>query len=469
MPITWDTAPTPGPQQASAAPHITWDSPTAPQSKDSLTAGAPDAGAQMTASALAKANAMMNSDIQMPVHPYGGAPMVAVPQATPDGSILTRVSQIPGQGVVQAAQGVEQMAEPGMRAKAGGASKVIRGTGKMLAPAAVVALPEAMIAAPAATTGGLALGGVAAPATEYELKAAGVPDEYSELAGDVAGLAGGAVGARYAQPVVDATVNGAQAATNAARNAGQTAGNVARTVQPVVNSGPYNTVKNVAGMVPGVGYKVYAPMKGFQGLVNTVAKLFPDVAAETAADTAATKLVSTRISTEPRVSQGFSVQSATDKMNTTPQQPTITLTSSVGKGTRTADVLDSETQAALGKLAHDNPEALRSLTPTQKRQLVTAVKQSDNAAVQNIIGAPQHTAVNNVIDAVNNKVNNMVSYARANGIKPADITTPEEQQAFVDATHAYGKANGMSVPKAGYRGVSPSTWQLFTSAMNGQQ
>jgi hypothetical protein len=100
------------------------------------------------------------------------------------------VLDAPVLGGQQIARGVEQMAEPTLREKAGGASKVIRGGLQATEPLMV----GAGVVAPIATAGALAGGTLAQAGTEAGLKKAGVPEEYANLAGDVAGLAGGAAG-----------------------------------------------------------------------------------------------------------------------------------------------------------------------------------------------------------------------------------------------------------------------------------
>jgi hypothetical protein len=87
--------------------------------------------------------------------------------------------------------GVEQMAQPALQEKAGGAHQILSGAMGIGAGA----LPIAVAAAPVATAVGLGTGALAQTGTEAGLKKAGVPEDYANLAGDVAGLvAGGAAG-----------------------------------------------------------------------------------------------------------------------------------------------------------------------------------------------------------------------------------------------------------------------------------
>jgi hypothetical protein len=96
-------------------------------------------------------------------------------------------------------QGVARMAEPGMDAKAKGASMIVEDAGKALAPLAAPAL----IAAPAATVlgaaGGLGGAGLARAGADYFHAPEGVRD----LATDAGGLAGGALGARIPGAIKD--------------------------------------------------------------------------------------------------------------------------------------------------------------------------------------------------------------------------------------------------------------------------
>lgn len=98
-------------------------------------------------------------------------------------------------GGQQVQQGAMQMSDPGLRNKAGGLSNILRGVGQIAAP---MAAPMALAAAPVATVGGMAAGGLAGAGTESALNAAGVAPEYSALAGDAAGIAGGTLGAKVA-------------------------------------------------------------------------------------------------------------------------------------------------------------------------------------------------------------------------------------------------------------------------------
>lgn len=106
-------------------------------------------------------------------------------------------------GAQKVAEGVAQAGQPGLRAKAGGVSKVLRGAGQMAAPMMI----PAAVTAPLATTAGLATGSIAGAGTEAGLKAVGVPEEYSELAGDVAGVGAGVAAAKAAPGVKEAITN----------------------------------------------------------------------------------------------------------------------------------------------------------------------------------------------------------------------------------------------------------------------
>ncbi len=85
----------------------------------------------------------------------------------------------------QMAEGVEQMAEPGMRSKAGGAAQTIEGALTAAQPLMVgAAAANPIVAARAVVTAMLAQKG-----TQAALREAGVPEEYARLAGDTAGVA----------------------------------------------------------------------------------------------------------------------------------------------------------------------------------------------------------------------------------------------------------------------------------------
>lgn len=113
------------------------------------------------------------------------------------GADLARVPILdsPVEGGKQIIAGVEQAAEPDLANKAGGASKIIRGGMQMAEPA----LPGALAGATIPTVLGLAGGAVAQDSVQGSLKKAGVPEPYADLAGDVAGLAGGGLTAHLAE------------------------------------------------------------------------------------------------------------------------------------------------------------------------------------------------------------------------------------------------------------------------------
>jgi hypothetical protein len=113
------------------------------------------------------------------------------------GADLARVPIVdsPVEGGKQIIQGAEQAAEPDWASKAGGASKIIRGGMQMAEPA----LPGALAGAAVPTLLGLAGGAVAQDSVSGGLKKAGVPEPYADLAGDVAGVAGGGLTAHLAE------------------------------------------------------------------------------------------------------------------------------------------------------------------------------------------------------------------------------------------------------------------------------
>ena len=164
----------------------------------------PDAFARSRSDSLARARDLMTDPgaIDVPAHPYGGAPIIHVPVAQ-DGAAA--IAQTPGRGAQTTLEGAGQIANASSaRDVAGGASKIIRGGMQMASPA----MFAAGVAAPVETGLALAGGEAASRGTEATLKTVGVPDEYAELAGDVAGVAGGAAGSHYV-PRVASGVAGA--------------------------------------------------------------------------------------------------------------------------------------------------------------------------------------------------------------------------------------------------------------------
>lgn len=92
-------------------------------------------------------------------------------------------------GSQQIGQGVEQMAEPGMRQKAGGLHKVIGGAFEAATP--LMAATGAGAPVRTALTLGAAM--VSQAAVEAGLKRLGLPKEYAAVAGDLAGIIAGTV------------------------------------------------------------------------------------------------------------------------------------------------------------------------------------------------------------------------------------------------------------------------------------
>jgi hypothetical protein len=195
---------------------------------DQAAGGAPrDAEAQMRNSALAGVRNQMlgQQTLKVPSPEGSGTTTMTLP---------SRPNEAPGEMTpgTQIVHGIERAAEPGLRAKAGGASQVLRGgmrvAGAGILPVAgAVALPE--------TAAALALGTGASQVTEGGLKAAGVAPEYAELAGDVAGLAvPGAVHTEAGGRVIDAANAGVDQARNAAADQLDTsaAKNIATAINP---------------------------------------------------------------------------------------------------------------------------------------------------------------------------------------------------------------------------------------------
>jgi hypothetical protein len=113
--------------------------------------------------------------------------------------------------------------------------------------------------------------------------------------------------------------------------------------------------------------------------------------------------------------------------------------------------LDASTQAALTEAAQSGK--LASLPVDAQKAVVQAIKAGDSDTVNGIL-APAHSAVDKLTQAIQDKVTAMASYAKAHGIDPASITDAEARNAFAKSAHSHGTANGLTVPKQGYRGVS---------------
>lgn len=97
---------------------------------------------------------------------------------------LGTVLDSPVTGGQRVGEGVSQMAEPGLRAKAGGAHKVFTGALEAATPLMV----GAAAVAPVATAATLATGTAAQTGTEWLAKKFGMPEEYAAVLGDLTGL-----------------------------------------------------------------------------------------------------------------------------------------------------------------------------------------------------------------------------------------------------------------------------------------
>lgn len=126
----------------------------------------------------------------------GGAPPKAPPPPKPDElkpddqqeqNFFTSPHGLIRTGLREAMHGVEQAAQPGWDAKAGGASKVLRGIGKAAIPAAIPLVAANPVTAIAGTAGG-SLAGMAGKAMASKL---GASQNVQDLTQDVTGLAGG--------------------------------------------------------------------------------------------------------------------------------------------------------------------------------------------------------------------------------------------------------------------------------------
>lgn len=191
---------------------------------DALTGGMPipDARAQMRADAMAKVSPELRgytpdelaqvTDTSNPLTPI---------------QHLTRAQQINNpysQGAVSIGAGVAQIAgagqadtfEHGVRQVAGGAHKIVSGGLQIAAPPALAA---GILAAPVPTVLGLAGGTLAQKAATEGLEAVGVPEEYSDLAGDVAGYFGGSRAAEYGPELIASGINALPGARDTAADA----------------------------------------------------------------------------------------------------------------------------------------------------------------------------------------------------------------------------------------------------------
>ena len=144
----------PTPQQAKAQADL-----SAGQIADMLT----HVGEQMQSGALAKARDAMGrstgTSVPVPLDPMSGAvPVATVDTASTETPAMARLAVSPQTGADTAVQGTEQIAQPGLANKAGGASKIIRGSMQAVAP---VALPAGFVAAPLEAVGGLTAGALA--------------------------------------------------------------------------------------------------------------------------------------------------------------------------------------------------------------------------------------------------------------------------------------------------------------------
>lgn len=161
---------------------------------------------------------------------------------------------MPITGTRKMVEGAEQTAEPGLRAKAGGAAKIIGGgleaATPFMAASGAAGLADTAIRmggrqaakAAAGITASLAAGALTQAGTEKALRSLDTPEEYTQLAGVLAGIAGTSVGAvgsylknaafrGMVKRVLQERLN-----TEYARSQGE-----ARTAQEAANTGPAAT------------------------------------------------------------------------------------------------------------------------------------------------------------------------------------------------------------------------------------
>ena len=157
-----------------------------------------------------------------------------------------------------------------------------------------------------------------------------------------------------------------------------------------------------------------------------------------------TRPVSTNISTTPEVSPKISVRSATEADNTTPA------------------TLSADTQQKLGEAARNG--TANGMTPAQKSQLVTAVKNGDSAAVNDIL--VNHAATRQMQADVTNKVAVLARYMKDHNIDPEQVD-PKDYQAIADQAVSHAKNIDTLVgPRSGkYRGISPDTMNLIKQSL----
>jgi hypothetical protein len=182
--------------------------------------------------------------------------------------------------------------------------------------------------------------------------------------------------------------------------------------------------------------------------------------AETAPAEAAPPKAAADVSSKVEISPKISVESASNALGT---KPTVEAPTSAGKGYRTSDTLDAETQTTLARAAQSGK--LNSLPADQKTTLVNAVKAGDNETVKSIVS---QTPQGNVVDMnVANKVAVLVKFAKDHNIDLESIK-PEDRQTVADGAVAYAKLNGHgTLPKSGkYKGISDSTLEAVKDQLS---
>jgi len=145
------------------------------------------------------------SPVHVPREQVGQPGYMGIPQANADFTD-------PFAGAQHIGRGIAALAEPGMKDKARGVHELVGGVSRIAAPLAPLAIAASPVTAPVALGTGLA----AQTGVTEGLKAAGVPEEYSDLAGDAAGIGAGSLASSPRAPglargLAGAVKGGAQA------------------------------------------------------------------------------------------------------------------------------------------------------------------------------------------------------------------------------------------------------------------
>ena len=439
----------------------------------------PNAGQQMRAGVLNKAEAGMTQATQAPT--------------------MTSSGNEPGipyfitHGISDIANGIGAMAQGGGPNIARGASGVLRGASQVAAPAA----GYSVLAAPVATGIGALAGGTADYLTQKVLQQAGVAPEYQQLAGDVAGLGGGiAAGAGASRLAGDISKNFPGLANNKGR--------IGRELIQAVPGGrhavkAYDLAKGVpepapTASIPPVKYNPKPKETGPQANIPPVSypakppvepapkpAAIPPVKYNKAAPASKPAAPIPPVKYNPFNSSGEAPSPSAPIASSRAETPAEVVASFAQRQGLTSEQIKSLTPDQFNELAS---KITKYHKQQQTQSEVARILKTKNGTTSEAPSAPtpppsgpvlqpgqsahqSHQTLSTVDTAIGNKREVLASYFQANGISPeAAASIPHaERNMHLKAAYEHGKSNNMPVPQRGYKPFDPSNTDTWDQAV----